>query len=163
MTIAIDATALILLSKVSILEVFTKRNKVIAPEIVYYEVTRGKEKGRTDSLIVEKLTREGNIDIETPQKAVKNRIESVFNLKKGELEVISLAYKTKRTILTDDRKCLNVAKVLGIGFITSLDVIIALYKKKAIAKGKALKCIDRLEEYGWYAKDLIEDYREAVK
>ena len=45
----------------------------------------------------------------------------------------------------------------------SLDVVIALYKKGVITKEKALKSIEELEEYGWYAKDLIKSYREEVK
>ena len=65
--------------------------------------------------------------------------------------------------MSDDKKCLNAAKALGINFITSLDVVTAMYKKHIITKEKALRCIEGLEEYGWYAKDLIKKYREAIK
>lgn len=163
MTIIADATALILLSKVSILEIFIKRNKVITSKIVYEEVARGKETGRDDSILVEKLVKEKKLKTNAPDKSVKNNIEKLFNLKAGELEVVSLAYKKKHTILSDDKKCLNAAKALGIDFMISLDVIIVLYKKKVITKEKVLECIDRLEEYGWYSKDLIKIYREEIR
>ena len=163
MTIIADATALILLSKVSILETFVNRNNIITSKIVYQEVVRGKEKGREDSILVERLVQENKIKLKIPNESIKNNIERLFNLKDGELEIVSLVYKTSHTILSDDKKCLNVAKALGIGFITSLDVIIVQLKKKAITKKKALGCIDELEEYGWYSKNLIKYYKEAIK
>ena len=163
MTIIADSTALILLAKASVLETFVKRNNTIASKIVYEEVVKGKELGRSDAILVEKLVSENKLNVKTPKASVKIRIQKLFNIKAGELEAISLAYKTKDIILSDDKKCLNTAKALGIDFINSLDVIIALYKKKAITKEKALNCIEELEEYGWYSKDLIKLYREAIK
>ena len=163
MTIIADSTALILLAKVSVLETFVKRNDVITSEVVYEEVVKGKEIGRIDSILVEKLVHGKNLKVKAPNNSVKNNIQKLFNLKGGELEAVALAYKTNNTILSDDKKCLNTAKALGIGFITSLDVIVVLYKKRIITKEKALKCIAELEEYGWYAKNLIKSYREELK
>ena len=163
MTIITDATALILLAKASLLQTFVNHNNVITPRLVYEEVVRGKEKGRKDSILVEKLVQENKLKLKKPNKSIKDKIEKLFNLKAGELEVISLTYKANHIILSDDKKCLNAAKALGIDFITSLDVVIALYKKSVITKDKAQECIDELEEYGWYTKDLIKNYKEAVK
>lgn len=163
MTIIADSTALILLAKVSLLETFVNRNHVITSKIVYEEVVKGKEKGRRDSLLVEKLVHENKLKLKTAEKSIKNKIEKLFNLKAGELEVVSLAYNTKHTILSDDKKCLNAAKALEIDFINSLDVTVVLYKKEVITKEKVLKCIEELEEYGWYAKDFIKHYKETIK
>ena len=163
MTIIADSTALILLAKVSVLETFVKRNNAITSKIVYEEVARGKELGRSDAILVEKLVSENKLKVKTPKASVKSRIQKLFNIKAGELEVVSLAYKTKEFILSDDKKCLNTAKALGIDFINSLDVIVVLYKKRVITKEKALNCIEELDEYGWYSKDLIKFYREEIK
>ena len=163
MTIIADSTALILLSKVSVLETFVNRNNAITSEIVYQEVIKGKEKGRKDSILVEKLVQEHKIKLKKPKESIKNNIERLFNLKGGELEVISLACKTRHVILSDDKKCLNAAKALEIDFITSLDVIAVLLKHKVITKKKALECIEALEEYGWYSRNLIKYYKEAIK
>src|SRR3989344_3650252 len=160
MTIIIDASSLILLSRASVLELFVSRNDIIMPIVVYNEVVKGKEKGREDSMLVEKLVQENKLKLKTPRKSTKVKIQKLFNIKAGELEVISLAYKTKHNVLSDDKKCLNVAKILGISFMISLDVIMAMHKKNIISKGKVLLCIDKLEEYGWYSKDLIKHYRE---
>lgn len=163
MTIITDATALILLAKASVLETFVNRNDVVTSAVVYEEVTRGKDKGRIDSIMVEKLVQEQKIKIKVPAEPTRSMIEKTFNLHKGELEVITLALKTNHTVLSDDRKCLNAAKALEIGFITSLDVVAALFKNRAITKEKALGSLDKLEAHGWYLKDLIRPYKEAVK
>ena len=160
MTLIADATALILLSKVGMLEKLTNRNKVVIPERVYEEVVKGKEKGRLDSLIVEKLVQEKKIIIKACK--VADRIEKTFRLRGGELEVISLAYP-KETVLSDDKKCLNVAKALGMDFITSPDVVVALQKNGTITREDARDCIDGLEEYGWYSRELIKKYLEELK
>ncbi|MBI2523510.1 hypothetical protein HYW19_03900 [Candidatus Woesearchaeota archaeon] len=163
MTIIADATSLILLSKASILETFANRNDIVMPELVYAKVIKGKEKGRIDSILTERLVQEGKIKVKIPNENTKTSIEKLFNLKFGELEVISLAHNTNNTILSDDKKCINAAKALGIKFITLLDIIIALYRKNAITKGKTIESIDKLENYGWYSKGLIEIYRGKIK
>ena len=163
MTIIADATALILLAKVTVLEKFVSRNIVITSKMVYEEVVVGKEKSRKDSVLVERLVQEKKLNLRKPTKSIKNKLEKLFNLKAGELEVVSLAYKTKHIILSDDKKCLNAAKGLGIDFITSLDIIVTLYRKSIITQEKAKECIEELEEYGWYSKDLVKNYKEAVK
>ncbi|MBI2664134.1 hypothetical protein HYX10_02205 [Candidatus Woesearchaeota archaeon] len=163
MTIVADATALILLAKVSVLEMFADRNAVTVPNGVYDEVEKGKEKGRADALLVEMLVKQKKLGLATPKNSAKDFIQHIFNLKAGELEVISLVHKTENTVLTDDKKCFNSAKALGIGYITSPDVIASLFAKKAITKEKAFECFDSLEEYGWYAKDVIKTYREGLK
>lgn len=163
MTIIADATALILLAKASVLETFLDRNDVVTSEVVYEEVAKGKEKGRADSMLVERLVKEHKLSLKNPVKSVKDKISKFFNIHKGELDVVSLAYKTNHTVLTDDKKCFNAAKALRIGFITSLDVVIALFKREAITKEKALECLNNLDEYGWYSKDLIKSYKEEAK
>ena len=136
---------------------------MIVPEIVLQEVLRGEEKSRIDSMLVEKFSKEKKLNIQTPNEITKGNIKKLLNLKGGELDVVSLTYKTKNIILTDDKKCINAAKVFGIDFITSLDVITILYNKKTIDKNKAIISIDRLEEYGWYTKDIIKIYRGKIK
>ena len=163
MTIVSDATSLILLAKVGLLEKFVTRNAVVMPSAVYVEVAKGKDKGRLDALLVERLVDEKKLGISVPDNETKVRIEKLFNVHGGELEVLAIALGTKKTILTDDKKCFNAAKALKLSFITSLDVVVALYKKGVISKQAALQCVENLDSYGWYAQGLIKTYKEAVK
>ena len=163
MTFVSDATSLILLAKVGLLELFTGRNPVVVPQRVFEEVAKGKDKGRLDAFLVEKLRDEKKLGINFPNEETKAKIQKLFNIKGGESDVLAVSLETRAIILTDDKKCLNAAKALKLEFATTLDVITALSRKGAISSERALKCIDGLEEYGWYAKDLIKIYKEAVK
>jgi predicted nucleic acid-binding protein len=163
MTFVSDATSLILLAKVGLLELFTNRNSMVVPQRVFDEVVKGKDKGRVDAFSVEKLRDENKLSITFPNEETKGKIQKLFNIKGGELDVLAISLETNATILTDDKKCLNAAKALKLEFITTLDVIVALSKRGTISREGALKCIDGLEEYGWYTKDLIKIYKEAVK
>ncbi len=163
MTLVSDATSLILLAKVELLETLVTRNAVVMPPKVYEEVAKGKDKSRLDALLVERLVAEKKLNIAVPGNEIKAKIEKLFNVHGGELEVLAIALATKRTIVTDDKKCLNAAKALNLSFITSLDVVVALRRRGAISKQVALQCVERLGSYGWYAKDLIKTYEEALK
>ncbi len=163
MTLIADASPLILLGKISLLTKLLEKNKLIIPEKVYLEVIKGKEKGFLDAFLVERLVKEGKIKIEKVDKKIYEKIWKLFGLWAGEAEALGLALKTKCPLITDDKKCLNASKATNIKVITSLDVVISLFKKKQIDKNKALKALRMLEEYGWYKNDIIKFYRGKIK
>ncbi|MBS3128438.1 hypothetical protein J4410_04800 [Candidatus Woesearchaeota archaeon] len=163
MTIISDSTGLILLAKVGILEIFTEKNEIIVPEKVYEEIRKGKEKGRADAFVIERLVAEKKIKVKKTKESTKKYIEKLFNIKKGELEVIALAFKTKNSILTDDMKCIRAAKSLDLEFMNSLGVIVSLQHKGRINKSKALEAINKLEEFGWYTQEIIKTHRGALQ
>jgi len=163
MTFVSDATSLILLAKANLLEVFVRRNNVVIPKLVYGEVAKGKDKGREDSILVEKLIAKNQLSVVSANKAIKDKIGRLFNIKGGEQEVIAIASEKKHIVITDDKRCINAAKALDIFFVTSLDVVVALYKNGVISKEKVIHSIDALEEYGWYSKELVKYYKEAIK
>lgn len=161
-TIVCDASSLILLSKSGLLKAVVKRNKIIIPKKVYEEIIKGKDKGRRDAFVIEKLVTEKKIKIKKLDEKEKNEIKKMFNMHGGENETLTLANKSNNTVLTDDKKCINAAKALGIDFITSLDVVITLYKKKVIDRKETQERLDGLSEYGWYKKNVIEKYRRMI-
>ncbi|MBI2580428.1 hypothetical protein HYV85_01330 [Candidatus Woesearchaeota archaeon] len=163
MTFVSDATSLILLAKVGLLEMFVVRNNVVMPPKVYDEVAKGKDKGRLDAFLVERLAAEKTLSISLADKETKAKIEKLFNIRGGELEVLAVSLAGSKTVLTDDKKCLAAAKALKLNFITSLDVVVALYRRGVVSKERAIEAIESLEEYGWYSKDVIKSYKEAVK
>lgn len=163
MTIVIDASSIILLAKITVLEKLTENNKLIIPEKVYIEVIKGKEKARHDAFLVERLVNENKLKIEKINEKEYEKIKKLFGLWAGEAEVLALSLKYKLPIITDDKKCLNVAKSINIKYMTSLDIVIALFKKSRINKQKALSSLESLEEYGWYKKDVIKFYKEKIK
>ena len=163
MTIASDATAIILLSKVGVLELFAYRNAVAMAKSVYLEVMKGKERGRLDAMLTERLVLERKLRVLPVHKQTRTYVEGLLSIKKGELDTVALAYKNRYLVLTDDKKCINAAKALGLPFMNSLDVIVAMWKNKVIDSKKAMDCISSLEDFGWYSKELIKTRREMIR
>ncbi len=163
MTIVVDASSIILMAKITLLEKLTEKNKLIAPEKVYTEVLRGKEKARHDAFLVERLVKENKLKIEKVSEKEYEKIRKLFGLWAGEAEVLALSLKHKLPIITDDKKCLNAAKSININCMTSLDVTITLLNKRQVDKQKALSSLEALEEYGWYKREIIKFYKEKIK
>ena len=163
MTLVADASSLILLAKSDILIDLLKENKIMIPEKVYREIIVGKDKSREDAFLVERLISEHRINIVQANKKINDKIKDLFGLSGGEQEVISIAWEKNRPIITDDKKCFNAAKALKIEFITSPQIITILFKKNKITKHKALEAIESLEDFGWYKKEIIKNYREMIK
>ncbi len=163
MTIVSDATAIILLSKAGILELFAGHNRVVIPNSVYLEVIKGKEKGRLDAMQAEKLVQDKRLKIMPVHRSTRTYIEGLLNLKKGELDTVALAYKDGFVVLSDDKKCINAAKALGLPFMNSLDAVVAMWKNKVMNSKKAMGCINSLEDFGWYSKELIKTRKEMIR
>ena len=63
MTIIADASPLILLGKISLLEKLLSVTKIVIPKKVYREIIIGKEKSRFDAFLVDKLVQDNKIKI----------------------------------------------------------------------------------------------------
>lgn len=158
-----DSSTLILLAKISLLETFLEKNKLLIPAGVYEEsVIRGKERGDIDAYLIEKLVDKKRIIIKRVNEKTKSRVKKLFRITKGENETICLAKKGD-LILTDDRKCINVCKTLKLKFTISADVVVTLYKKGRISKDKKDSAFDKLEEISRLKKELIDKRREECE
>ncbi len=60
----------------------------------------------------------------------------------------------ERYTFCDDKKAINACKVLGLKFITALDILLAMYKRGVILKEEANTYLNKLEEFGWYDRRL---------
>lgn len=67
-----------------------------------------------------------------------------------------------KCIICDDKKAINASKVLGLKFITALNIIVAMCLKGEISKEEAEKQIDMLDEFGWYNIKLIKKARQDI-
>jgi predicted nucleic acid-binding protein len=67
------------------------------------------------------------------------KVWKLFGLWAGEAEVLALSLDRKLPIIRDDKKCINAAKATSTNFITTLDLVIILFKKGYINKENA-KC-----------------------
>lgn len=162
--LACDSSSLILLVKAGIIGHVLKEYQIIITKIIYQEtVERGKAKGTRDAYVIEKYIQNSDIIIEEPSDENKKRIEKLCDLHFGERDVTALALEKRIKVLCDDKKGRNSCKVLGLSTATSLNVLNFLYKKKKLKKSEALDALSKLEQYGWYKKELIEHVKRKIE
>jgi predicted nucleic acid-binding protein len=162
--ISVDSSSLILLAKASVLETLSSVNVIVIGRMVYDEsAVMGKELGKADSLLIERLVSEKRIIVmEAPIKE-KSLLSHAYGIKGGENETVALALSTGcRKVLTDDHKNMAVCKTLDIPFMISLDAIIELYENERIPLSKAKEAFERVVENGWMREELVKVRRNRL-
>lgn len=167
--IVADASSLILLQKISLLDRLVINFEFILPEEVYKEaVIKGKAKKFSDSYQIEDKISKNLMKVKKIKDKTKvNQIINEFGLAKGETEAIALFLQEKADVLAiDDHKPINVCKAYRIPFITTLSLVLDAYYRRIITKSEAKKMIEDLDVYGRYKDELIYkalNYLEAKK
>jgi|SRR3989344_2513569 len=158
-----DSSSLILLAKIGALDkiIDNMKDKIIIPEEVYNESV--KKKNTFDAKLIEARVKMNKID----RKKIKNmkvyrKIKEDFNLGDGEAECITLCIEYASDLIADDRKAINICKILKIRYTTAPNIIVKLYTKRIIKKQEAENYIKKLEEYGRYSKEIITITKEKI-
>lgn len=153
-----DASTLILLQKIILLDKLVKNFEFIISQEIYDEaVIKGEKIKSKDSYLIENKINSGMIKIKKikDRKGV-NQIINEFNLEKGETEAIVLFLQENADILAiDDHKAINVCKIYKIPFITALTFVIGALDAKIIMKNEAIEMVRSLGIYGRYKDELI--------
>ena len=153
-----DASNLILLQKITLLDKLVKNFKFIIPQEVYNEaVIKGKEIKSKDAYLLENKINNNLITIKKikDKKQVDYTMQE-FGLGEGESEAIVLFLQENADILAaDDHKAINVCKIYKIPFMTALTFVVSASGIKIIAKDEAKEMIKDLGVYGRYKYELI--------
>jgi len=153
-----DASTLILLQKIVLLDRLVKNFEFIISQEIYDEaVIKGKKIKSKDSYLIENKINRGIIKIKKIKDRKRvNQIISEFSLEKGETEAIVLFLQENADILAiDDHKAINVCKIYKIPFITALTFVITSLDAKIIIKNEAKEMVRNLGIYGRYKDELI--------
>jgi predicted nucleic acid-binding protein len=156
-----DASTLILITKIELLDAFLASSKLEAaiPEEVARECCGAKK--ALDALMIQKVLDQSKLRV----VVVKNRnlvskLSKDFSLGRGEAETIALAIKEKaRLVGIDDKNGINACKLLGIGFTTAVGILVRSYEKRLLDRSGALAKLSALARYGRYKDSIIEDAR----
>ena len=122
-----DASTLVLLQKVALLDKLIKNFDFIIPQEVYEEaVIKGKNIKSKDSYLIEDKINKKTIKVkEVKDKKRISKIIKEFGLGEGETEAIVLFLQENADFLaTDDHKAINVCKIYRIPFMTALTFVI---------------------------------------
>jgi len=148
---------LIHLAKAGLLELIKLYDTVIPLEVKYEVVDKGKEKGFTDALLIEKATEEGwikVIDVSVDDKFAK--AAEVAGLHKAEISVIHYAYKNGITALLDEDAARVFARGLGVKVKGSLGLLIEGLREGLVSYSKAVKGLDDLSKIMYLSSDVYK-------
>lgn len=159
--IVFDASTLILIAKVELLDLFLAN--VSVPVAIPEEVAReccGSKTG-LDAVMIQKALDESRIKtIVVKNRRLVAKLQADFSLGKGEAEAITLAVNEKAQLLgIDDKNGINACKLLGLAFTTAVGILIRSREKGLLEGPEALEKLARLARYGRYKDSIIGDAR----
>lgn len=162
--IVFDASTMILLGKVDILELFISnfQDRILIPERVRSEIFAGRGE---EIPFIARLIDNKKIDILKVKNSRQiNKLMDDFNIGAGESEALNLAVQEGADIIaTDDRNAIRACRILRIDFVTAVAILIRTFEKGLIGKEEALIKLKKLESIGRYSRTIIEDATRQIK
>ena len=162
--IVFDASTLILLAKIGLLELFisTFQGRVAIPKKVKSEVC---VQGEAERPFVENLIKQGKIEILTAKNPrQKRKLMADFNIDEGEAEALLLAIQTgAKAIATDDRNAIRASKLLKIDFITAIGFLVRAYEKQLVDRDEALTKLQSLQAVAKYSNTILKDAKNKIE
>jgi predicted nucleic acid-binding protein len=132
--------------------------QVIIPNLVHHEVVeRGVETNRPDAYIVQKLEKEGYIQVAGVTDATLMDEVKKYGLQGGELEAVTLYIQEKANwIASNDDKVRRLRLILNLELVSSPEIVFMLAKNGFITKDKAVECLRELKKIGWFSNNVID-------
>ena len=154
--IVFDASTLILLSKIDLLQTVLGKYEGIIPETVKKEV---EFKEGMDTKAIMQQIRDGRLELkEDPDINKIDKICQDFPLGKGEAAAFTIARQNNWELATDDGLAIKVCRIFDIRFITAIHFLIGAGLKEDIAMAK----LELLNKYGRYGARIIEDAEKRI-
>jgi len=162
--IIFDASTLILLAKIEILETFALNfpEGVVIPLGAKEEACR---KEAEETPLIENLLNRNTIRVlKVKDSKIVKKLMNDFHINGGEAEAVSLALQEKAPIVaTDDRNAIRACKMLKIDFTTAIAILIRTFEKNLIDKEEAIIKLQKLEVIARYSRAIMEDARERIE
>lgn len=114
-----------------------------------------------DARLIAKFIDEERIsprDVQRGQKDIR-KLETDFKIRAGEASSLWLAHSLDAPIATDDGLAIKAAKILGVPFMTAIHFLISACERGSITGELALAKLEKLEKYGRYHRDIIDNAR----
>ena len=161
--IIFDASTLILLAKIDLLSILSKEIDIVITDTVKEESTVKKD--LFDSKMILSLIEKKNITVGSVKNiSIMSDLMKDFNMDKGEASTLVLYQEIHgELIATDDGQLIKAAKLMDIPFATSITFLIRTAQKDLIQEKIALEKLKKLEKFGWYKADIIEDAKKKIK
>jgi predicted nucleic acid-binding protein len=153
-----DASLIILLEKIKLLDKLIKEFKIIIPKEVEKEaILFGKEKNYPDAFRLEEKKNNNLIMVkEVKNQQFVNKIMNDFNIARGESEAICLFKQEKADLLaTDDKFAFKACSALSIPVSGSSSFVTQAFDNNLIKKDEAIDMMEILAKEGRYKDEII--------
>ncbi|MBI2598142.1 MAG: hypothetical protein HYW50_03015 [Candidatus Diapherotrites archaeon] len=162
--IVLDASTLILLAKVGLLDLFLESlsKKPVISSTVLQEVTR---KGSFDSLLIGERIKENKIlSVQVKDNEFVEKIAKDFKLHLGEAETLALCLENNYDLVaTDDYSAMKACVVLQIKYISAIGFLLKINKEKKLNKKEALLKLRQLSYFGRYSDEIIDEIKNNLR
>lgn len=157
-----NSSTVILLAKVSLLEIFLKNfGSVVVPNIVFDEFIE--KENSFDCLVIKKQIEINKIKVQKIKESELKEILVQFRLHAGEAAAYKLFDKEKHeAILTDDKELIKLCRLNGVPFVCAMAIVVRMFEKKLLSKEIALNKLNKLFDAGRYSGELFEFFKHEV-
>lgn len=156
-----DATPLILLAKLSLLDVLCEQFRLIVPPAVALEATERQE--LADARYIQKLIDEGCLKIEKADHKKSSALEKEWGIGKGEAAVLVLAAVEHGVVMTDDFAAIRVAKALRLPFITTPRMLVEFQKQNLLSLDLARAKLIEFKKHAWISPAIIAKMTDILE
>ncbi len=161
MKVVFDSSTLILLAKIDILRLVTKKVKIEIPKKVKDECTA---KDVFDAKVISTLLRESLIQVkEAGSKKAIDKLCKDFRIQSGEAEALHLAKKEGCPLAVDDGPTIKACKILDIRFTTAVHFLINMVEDGKMDRQMAKAKLEKLSFYGRYKRRIIDHALKRIE
>lgn len=153
MTYVFDATPLVYLAKVELLELLDALTAdCLVPGLVYEEVVvKGLEGGYPDARRIERMIEAGQFEVrEVEHTNLFARLADNPKLSQADAAVLALADRASGTAVMDERYGRTVADTEDIPAHGTAYLVVSLVRDDELATDEAQNAIDAMLDAGWY-------------
>jgi predicted nucleic acid-binding protein len=159
--VVFDASTLILLAKVDLLQIMARKVEIHIPRVVEKEALAKPD--LYDAQLIARMIKEGDIQVsDAVESAGVKAIQKQFRLAEGEATALSMAKDKQCALGIDDGPGIRAAKIMGVPFLTAVQVLVGLSEQGQVDKPSALAKLDSLAIWGRYGGALVGDARLKI-
>lgn len=131
----------------------------IPPAVRTEAITRGKQEGYGDALILERLENDGWLKTgKLSSRSLKLAGELADDVGHGEAEAIALAVEKNLRLLIDDEKGRRIAHAYGIETETTLGLLLELLAEGVLSMSDYRKNIKNYSAGGWITAEVMQEF-----
>jgi predicted nucleic acid-binding protein len=158
-----DATPLIYLGKINLIEKikYFPEYKYTIQSVCREVVHAGKNSGKQEAFVIEKLIKNKVIKVKTPaNRQYISTLRENPKIHEADADVLALAVELKGMALLDDEKARGIAEIEGIEHHGTIYLLLRMMKMKLITKKEVAAHLNEMIHMGWRCS--TELYAEII-